>query len=236
MKKIAIIPARGGSKRIPGKNIKLFHGKPIIQYSIDAAIQAKIFNEVMVSTDDEEIADISRSLGAEVPFLRSEKTADDFSGLSDALLEVLKVYSQRNKYFDYTCCILPTAPFLNPGRLVDAFLLLTESKFDSVIAIKQFTYPVQRALIMENNQVKMIWPDNYLKRSQDLPETYHDCGQFYWLRTDSFMNQKKLFMENSGAVVLDELEAQDIDTSSDWNLAEIKHKILYGNQESNSES
>ena len=226
MKKIAIIPARGGSKRIPRKNIKLFHGKPIIQYSIDAAIQAKIFDEVMVSTDDEEITDISRSLGAGVPFLRSKKTADDFSGLAEVLIEVLAEYTKMNFSFDYICCILPTAPFIKPERLIESFQLLTSGKYDSIIPVRQFSYPIQRAMSIENNRLKMIWPENYQQRSQDLSPSYHDSGQFYWIKTAVLHKEKRLYTSNTGGLIISDLEAQDIDIEEDWKLAEAKFELL----------
>ncbi len=226
MKKIAIIPARGGSKRIPGKNIRLFHGKPIIQYSIEAAIKAKIFDEVMVSTDDEKIADVSRSLGAGVPFIRSKKTADDFSGLAEVLIEVSDTYTKMNVSFDFICCILPTAPFIKPDRLIESFHLLTRGKYDSFISVRQFDYPIQRALSMENNRLKMIWPENYQQRSQDLSPSFHDCGQFYWIKTDVLYQERKLFTLNTGGLVISDLEVQDIDTEEDWKLAEAKFEML----------
>ncbi len=226
MKNIAIITARGGSKRIPRKNIKLFLGQPIIKYSIKAALEAGCFDEVMVSTDDKEIAEVSRSCGAKVPFFRSELTSNDHATTPDVLEEVISEYGKRNVKFDYLCCIYPTAPFLTAEKLIKAMEILDKTGVDSVFPIVQFSYPIQRALKIENNYVEMIWPKNLNKRSQDLVPTYHDCGQFYALNTKSFLDQKKLFCKKSSPIIMSELEVQDIDNEEDWRIAELKYKIL----------
>ncbi len=225
-KYLAIIPARGGSKRIPKKNIKLFLGQPIIKYSIDAAIKSGVFNMIMVSTDDEEIAKISRSYGAEIPFMRSEKTSDDHAMLADVLEEVLKEYKKRSIEFTAFCCILPTAPFIKPNRLVETLRILKEKHADSVIPVVKFSYPIQRALRAKNGLVEMFWPENYNKRSQDLEQAYHDVGQFYWMKTNSFFKQRRLFAERTSYLEIPEYEAQDIDSQDDWSLAEMKYEIL----------
>ena len=226
MKKLAIIPARGGSKRIPRKNIKLFLGKPIIEYSIKAALDSGLFDEVMVSTDDREIADISINAGAKVPFFRSEKTANDFAHIADVIEEVLIEYQKIGKIFDAFCCIFPTAPFLLPNRLVEGFNLMTDKNFDSIFPVLRFSYPIQRALKIEDGKVSMILPENFNKRSQDLMPSYHDSGQFYWMKTKEFDKQKRLFAENSGAIILTEMEVQDIDNDEDWEIAELKYKMI----------
>jgi N-acylneuraminate cytidylyltransferase len=227
MKNIAIIPARGGSKRIPRKNIKPFCGKPIITYSIEAALRSGLFDVVMVSTDDEDIAAVAKAAGAEVPFMRSEKNSDDYAGTVDVLLEVLTAYEKQNTTFDNVCCIYPTAPFVNTQRLSEAYQMLNEKQYDSVFPICAFSFPILRALqLSNNNQVSMIWPENMTKRSQDLPPAYHDAGQFYWCRTLSLTTDKKLYTDNSGAIVLNETEVQDIDNESDWLIAEMKFKLL----------
>jgi N-acylneuraminate cytidylyltransferase len=208
--KIAIITARGGSKRIPRKNIKLFNGVPIIKYSIDAAINSEIFDEIMVSTDDEEIAEIAIKYGAKVPFIRSKGNSDDFSTIE----------------FDYLCCIYPTAPFINKNKLVQAMNLLIEKNADCVLPIVKYGYPIQRSLKIEKGLAVMNWPENYLTRSQDLTPVFHDCGQFYCMKTSSLLTQKKLFADFTIPLEVSELEVQDIDNEVDWKLAELKFKLL----------
>lgn len=231
MKKVAIIPARGGSKRIPRKNIKEFLGKPIIAYSIEAAIQSGLFDEVMVSTDDEEIARIAKAYGANVPFLRSRRNSDDFATTADVLLEVLAQYTEtQGKVFDYGCCIYPTAPFVRPEILKEGFSKIEESKFDSVFSIVAFSYSVWRGLGLNKSsgKVQMLWPEHLNVRSQDMKKVYHDAGQWYWFSVPSFKITGKIFTENSGAVELEELLVQDIDTMEDWKLAELKYNLIYG--------
>ena len=223
---IAIIPARGGSKRIPRKNIRPFLGQPIIKYSIDAALTAGIFDEIMVSTVDKDIAEIAKSFRAEIPFFRSEITSGDRAPLADVIEEVIFEYKKRGKYFEYFCCILATAPFILSERLVQAMQLLKKSGADAIIPVVRYGYPIQRALKIENNILKMVWPENYEKFSNDLMPTYHDCGQFYCMRTESFLQQKKLFAEHTIPIEISESEVQDIDNEEDWKVAELKYKIL----------
>ena len=225
---VAIIPARGGSKRIPRKNIRKFLGRPIIRYSIDAALEAGIFDKVMVSTEDKEIARVVASLKAQVPFLRSEKTSDDHAMLADVIEEVLLEYRKRGEDFEYFCCILATAPFIRAERLVKAMRLLKDSGADSVVPVVRYGYPIQRALKIEDNRLKMIWPENYNKRSNDLMSAYHDCGQFYCMKTESLLKQKKLFAEYTVPIEIPESETQDIDNDEDWKVAELKYKLLKG--------
>lgn len=226
MSNVAIIPARGGSKRIPRKNIKPFLGYPIIEYSIKAALESGLFSEVMVSTDDSEIAEIAIKAGAKVPFFRSEKTANDFAHIGEVLTEVIETYNEFGKYFDMFCCILPTAPFLTSLRIIEGYNLLNKSDFDSVFPVLRFSYPIQRALKIEDEKVSIIQPDYLLSRSQDLMPAYHDSGQFYWCKTNRFLDKKVVFTGNSGAIILSDLEVQDIDSMEDWELAEIKYKIM----------
>lgn len=233
MSNLAIIPARGGSKRIPKKNIKLFLGKPIIAYSIEAALKSNLFDEVMVSTDDEKIADIAKSFGAKVPFMRSRTNANDFAVLADVIEEVVVNYNKKNKKFDTLCCILPTAPFVNVNNIKEAYNKLVYNNFDSVFPILEFSYPIQRSLKIKEGKVTMVWNEYLNTRSQDLEPRYHDSGQFYWLKSTSFNKEKKLFTDNSGSIVISELQAQDIDTETDWKLAEIKYKLMFSDQESN---
>ncbi len=226
MAKLAIIPARGGSKRIPSKNIKDFLGKPIIAYSIQTALESDLFDEIMVSTDDDEIAKIALNFGASVPFMRSQANANDHAVLADVIEEVVAKYGQIDKAFDSVCCILPTAPFINVQIIVESYNKLLEFDFDSVFPVLEFSFPIQRALKIEQDKVAMVWKEHLNTRSQDLEPRYHDAGQFYWLKTNRFNINKKIFSQNSGAIVISELEAQDIDTETDWKLAEIKYKLL----------
>ncbi len=226
MKNLCIIPARGGSKRIPRKNIKPFLGKPIIAYSIEVALASGLFDEVMVSTDDEEIAEVARQYGAKVPFMRSAKTSDDWATTADVLLEVLEEYQNIGTDFKYGCCIYPTAPLLKQESLEEAHKLLVNEKYDSVFPVVEFSYPIWRSLkFKEAGKVVMNWPEHLNKRSQDLPKAYHDAGQFYWLDVSSFFQKPILFSDNSGVVVLGDLEVQDIDSAADWKLAELKAKL-----------
>lgn len=226
MGSLAIIPARGGSKRIPKKNIKPFYGKPIIGYSIETALESNLFDEVMVSTDSDEIATIAKELGAQVPFLRSLENANDFAVLADVVEEVVLQYKKLGKTFDTVCCILPTAPFISIERLQGSYNKLINEKFDTVFPVLEFSFPVQRSLQILEEKVSMVNPKHLNTRSQDLPARYHDAGQFYWCNVEAFLKQKKLFTDNSGAIVISQLEAQDIDTETDWKLAELKYKIL----------
>lgn len=226
MKSLCIIPARGGSKRIPGKNIKMFCGKPIIAYSIEAALKSDLFDEIMVSTDNQEIAEIAKSYGANIPFLRSEKNANDFAGLAEVMIEVVDMYSDRGQSFDFLCCILPTAPFITQENLKRSKEMLNTDKFDCIFPVVEYSYPIQRSLKIEDGYIKMNWPENLSKRSQDLDSTYHDSGQFYFINNDTLLKEKKLFTKKSGSIILNNLEVQDIDTDTDWKLAELKYQLI----------
>lgn len=225
-KNLAIITARGGSKRIPRKNIKLFSGRPIIEYSITAALESNIFDEVMVSTDDVEIADIARACGASVPFLRSNRTSDDFSTTADVLVEVLSEYRAHGRFFKNACCIYPTAPFVTAEKIRSSFSLLGGCDVDTVVPVTSFGYPTQRALQIEGGFLAMIYPQHMNSRSQDLSPTYHDAGQFYWIKVEKFLKTRRLFSEHSTPFVISELEVQDIDTEQDWLLAEMKFNLI----------
>lgn len=226
MKAVAVITARGGSKRIPRKNIKSFLGKPIITYSIDAAIKSGVFQEVMVSTDDEEIAEIAKKAGAVVPFLRSRETADDYANTTDVMLEVLRAYEERGQFFTHACCIYPTAPFITAQKLKKAMEILEESGADSVLPVVKFSFPPQRSVVMEGEYLKFKWPEHMFTRSQDLEPFYHDAGQFYALRTDSFLSRKRLVMDKTVPMEMPDLEVQDIDTLEDWQIAEVKYSVM----------
>lgn len=228
MKCVAIITARGGSKRIPRKNIKPFLGKPILEYSIEAAFAAGIFDEVMVSTDDEEIANVAKAAGAKVPFLRSERTANDFATTADVVDEVLNAYEGQCVYFDRACCIYPTAPFVTGDTIKTAMQLLEQGRADCVIPVVKFSFPPQRGVIIEDGRIVPKWKECMNMRSQDLEPLYHDCGQFYCLNVESFKQQKAIWMENVVPFIQDEMTVQDIDTPEDWEIAEMKYRLLHG--------
>jgi len=223
---LAIITARGGSKRIPRKNIKDFSGKPIIQYSIEAALLSKCFDEVMVSTDDKEIAEFALSCGAKVPFFRSEKNSDDYSTTADVLIEVIEQYKNEGIDFDYACCIYPTAPFITAEKLKTAHEKLRENDVISVVPIVRFGFPILRSFKMEEGYVKLNWPEYINTRSQDLAPAFHDAGQFYFFRVEDFLRTKKLFTEKTIGIEMPEVEVQDIDNVEDWRIAEIKYSFL----------
>lgn len=226
MRKIAIITARGGSKRIPRKNIKPFLGKPILAYSIEAAIQSGLFEEVMVSTDDEEIAEIAKQYGAKVPFFRSEKTSGDFATTNDVLLEVLEEYEKRGEHFDIGCCIYPTAPFVTAKKLKKAMEMLVNSDADTLIPVVAFSYPPQRAMIVKDERLVFKYPEYMDSRSQDLIKHYHDVGQFYCFKVEPYKVTKKLMLGNILPFEISELEVQDIDNRTDWEIAEIKYRLM----------
>ena len=228
MKNLCIIPARGGSKRIPRKNIKPFMGKPIIAYSIEAALKSGLFGEVMVSTDDVEFADVARRYGASVPFMRSEATANDYAGTEDVMLEVLDEYKKLGKEYDNFCCLYSTAPFVTANRLKEAFALLNEH-VDAAFTVVQYSYPIQRSLKVNAERfVEMNFPQYYDARTQDLEKIYHDAGQFYFVKVKSFEMEKTLWCKRTAPLVLSELEVQDLDTLTDWQLAEMKYKLTRG--------
>ncbi|MDE7224485.1 MAG: pseudaminic acid cytidylyltransferase [Acetatifactor sp.] len=226
MRKIAIITARGGSKRIPRKNIREFCGKPILAYSIEAAIESELFDTVMVSTDDEEIAGIAGEYGAEVPFYRSENTASDYATTNDVLLEVLEEYEKRGEHYDMGCCIYPTAPFVTAAKLRDAMAQLEAGDADTLIPVVAFSYPPQRAMIVKEGRLVFEYPEYLDSRSQDLEPHYHDVGQFYLFRTEAFRQNRKLMLGNILPYVVSELEVQDIDNQTDWEIAEIKYRFM----------
>lgn len=226
MKKIAIIPARGGSKRIPRKNIKEFCGKPILAYSIEAALASGVFDRVMVSTDDEEIAQIARFYGAEVPFFRSEKTSNDFANIPDVVLEVFDEFEKRGETFDMGCCVFPTAPFISAERIREGAEKLLASDADTLFPVVAFGFPPQRALVIEEGRLVFKYPEYMDSRSQDLQRQYHDAAQFIMFRVDAFRRNKKFWLGNIIPLEIPELEVQDIDTMTDWEIAEMKYRIL----------
>jgi len=228
-RRICIIPARGGSKRIPRKNIKSFAGKPMIAHSILIALKSGLFDVVMVSTDDEPIAAISRQYGAEVPFLRSASNSDDFSGTGDVMEEVLDAYAEQGETFDVACCIYATAPLITETRLREALLLLEKSEYDATFPVGRYSSPIWRSYKLNDvAATAMNFPEFETSRSQDLPQAYFDAGQFYWFypKNLKIIPNKNSFGENKGAIVLEDYEVQDIDEPSDWDLAILKYKYL----------
>lgn len=225
MANLCIIPARGGSKILPRKNIGDFLGKPIISYSIEVALNCGLFNEVMVSTDDDEITKISKRYGAKVPFLRSKKNSDDFATTMDVISEVQICYKNiLGLEFRYICCIYPTAPLVKVRHIFEGLAKLKECNLTSVLPVVPFSYPIWRGFEVDNkNEVKMIWPEFVNKRTQDLKKVYHDAGQWYWFNSEKLANWE--WPNNSGSIILSELNAQDIDTITDWKLAEMKYKL-----------
>lgn len=223
MTNICIITARGGSKRIPHKNIKDFCGKPIINYSIEAAIKSGLFDEVMVSTDSEKIASVARAAGAKVPFMRSEDTSNDTATTDDVLKEVLTTYDKLGKRFDIMCNIYPTAPFVTAEKLKKAYDIFIETGADSLMPVVRYSFPPQRGVTISSGIVSYVHPEDYPKRSQDLEPIYHDAGQFYFYRVHDDLSFDSL---HPAALIVDEMEVQDIDNESDWKIAEIKYKML----------
>ena len=223
---VAIITARGGSKRIPRKNIKEFCGKPILAYSIEAAIDSGVFDEIMVSTDDEEIAQIAKQYGAKIPFMRSVDTANDYATTADVLCEVLEQYKAVGEKFDFVCCIYPTAPFVTSEKLKAAMDLLQQTGADSVMPVTAFSFPPMRGMYVREERLSYAYPEYAKKRSQDIEPMYHDCGQFYSFDVEHFMETKKLVTENTRPIIVSELEVQDIDDEIDWKLAELKYKMM----------
>lgn len=224
--RIAIITARGGSKRIPGKNIREFCGKPILCYSIEAALESGIFDEVMVSTDSEEIAHIAREAGANVPFMRSERTSNDFATTADVLMEVIEEYKKKELSFEYACCIYPTAPFVTAKKIKEGMQLLMENDVDTVMPVVQFSFPPQRGVVVCDGLLKVKSPEEFRMRSQDLEPIYHDVGQFYCFDVERFMHNKKLVSDRCMPIIVSDLEVQDIDNEEDWKIAEMKYRLM----------
>ncbi|MBN2683410.1 MAG: pseudaminic acid cytidylyltransferase [Bacteroidales bacterium] len=221
MKNLAIIPARGGSKRIPGKNTRDFLGKPIIAYSIELAKNSGLFSEIMVSTDCEKTKLIAENYGAVVPFFRSDENSNDFATLSDVVEEVKTVYQQKGIIYDNICLILPTAPLITMENLIKGYKILLEKKADSVRPLAQFSYPIQRAVRMCDGKISMLNPEYQKSRSQDLEPAYHDAGQFYWMKFEGGLKGNNKF-----GFVIPDIQVQDIDNQSDWEMTEIKYKLL----------
>lgn len=227
MSSVAIITARGGSKRVPGKNIKEFCGLPIIAYSIRAALASGMFDEVMVSTDSEEIAAIAREYGASVPFYRSAKTSDDYATTADVLMEVLEEYKLRGMEFDHMCCIYPTAPFITADKLRQAMTVMKEKDATMVMPVVAFSYPPQRCFVIdEEGMMGYKYKEYFRTRSQDLEKWYHDAGQFYMYNIQRYLELKGVVTEGIRPIIVSELEVQDIDTEEDFRIAELKYRLM----------
>lgn len=228
MKRLCIIPARGGSKRIPRKNVRSFLGKPIIAYAIDTAINSGCFDEVMVSTDDFEIADVARKYGALVPFMRNSLTANDYATTAAVLIEVLHQYELSGHFFCEVCCLYPTAVLTTSQDLRDGLAKLEGSKFNAVLPVCRFDYPIWRSLNRSNEgRITLNWPEYRDTRSQDLPTMYHDVGQWCWFLPDVLKREGSLLGQNTGSILVSPDRVQDIDTEEDWCIAELKFKRTF---------
>jgi len=226
--KMAVIPARGGSKRIPHKNIRSFCGKPIIAYSIEAALQSECFDHVMVSTDNGEIAEIARSYGAEIPFLRPSELADDHVGTLPVISQAIEWYQKQGENPEWICCIYATAPFIRAVDLCRGWQILQDRSAEYAFSVTTFPFPIQRAVkITSTGRLEMFYPEHFNSRSQDLEEAYHDAGQFYWGKSSAFLAQVPLFSEAAVPVLLPRSLVQDIDTPEDWERAELMFKAWY---------
>lgn len=225
-KSVAVIPARGGSKRIPRKNIKEFHGKPLIAYSIEVAISSNLFEKVIVTTDDKEIASIARRYGADVPFFRPKELSDDFVFPAEVVDHAIEYLNQQGEYYDYICTIFPTAPLLQKKYLIEGYEKLTNSNAITSFAATSMPFPIQRTFKIDQNQrAEMFWPENFNVRSQDLEEAYQDAGQFYWQKQNK-TSDHIMFSENSIPIILPRYLVQDIDTHEDWIRAELMYEVI----------
>ena len=230
MGNVAIIPARGGSKRIPQKNIRLFEGRPIIAYSIEAAIRTNLFEKIIVSTDSDEIASIAMKYGAEVPFHRPSSLSDEYTGTGAVVWHAIDWLRNHGTAVDYVCCIYATAPLVRPEFIVKGYEMLKQSSVTSVVSVTTFPSPIFRALkLSPEGRLVMVWPEHLKTRSQDLPETYGDAGQFYWAKADQFLKEKTFYSKDALPIVLPRYLVQDIDTPEDWETAEKMYRVLYGN-------
>lgn len=225
--KLAVIPARGGSKRIPRKNIRAFLGRPIIAYAIEAAREAGCFDRIVVSTDDEEVAAVSREAGAEVPFMRPAALADDFTGTADVVRHAIAWHREHGDDVEIACCIYATAPFVTADVLRDGLAQLEQAGVDFAFSVTTFPFPVLRALKRSaRGNVQPMFPEHIGSRSQDLEEAFHDAGQFYWGRAQAFLDSRPLYGPSSIGIVLPRHRVQDIDTPEDWRRAEIMYELL----------
>ncbi|HEX7799022.1 MAG TPA: pseudaminic acid cytidylyltransferase [Asticcacaulis sp.] len=229
MSRIAVIPARGGSKRIPRKNIRPFHGRPMIAYPIRAALQSGLFDRIIVSTDDEEIAAVARDSGAETPFVRPPELADDHAGTGEVVVHAIRWLIDHGQPVDACCCIYATAPFLTPERLREGWRALQTRGKAFAFSATSYAFPIQRAIrLTPGGGVEMFWPQHRTTRSQDLEPAYHDAAQFYWGLGTAWLSGVDAFSEAGAAVILPRAEVVDIDTPEDWEVAEQAYRLLKG--------
>jgi len=227
--RLCVIPARGGSKRIPRKNIRDFCGKPMIAWSIEAAIKSECFDRIIVSTDDEEIASVAKRYGAEVPFMRPAQLADDFTGTTAVIAHAIEWQISHREVADKVCCLYATAPFVQTTDLRKGFDILESSGSEYAFSVTSYAFPIQRAIrITKNQRVEMFQPEHFNTRSQDLEEAWHDAGQFYWGRAAAWLENKPIFSCDAAPVLLPRHRVQDIDTTEDWERAALMFKLLNG--------
>jgi pseudaminic acid cytidylyltransferase len=224
---LCVIPARGGSKRVPKKNINPFNGKPIIAYSIEAALKSNCFHEVIVSTDNSEIANVAKSYGAIVPFIRPDELADDYTDTLSVIKHSIEWFEQRNTKYQYICCLYATAPFISANNINKAYQQLKESGTDYCFSVTSFPFPIQRAFKRtSDNRIEMFYPEHIETRSQDLEEAFHDAGQFYWGKAKVFKEKLPIFSKHSTPFLLPSYLVQDIDTLEDWKKAELMYQVV----------
>ena len=225
--KLAVIPARGGSKRIPRKNIRDFCGKPIIAWSIEAALDSGCFDRVIVSTDDSEIAEVARTWGAQVPFIRPVQLSDDFTGILPVIRHAITWLMNDGDSYDHVCCIYATAPFIRPQDLQNGLETMLTNRCEYSLAVTSYAFPIQRAVyITPSGHLKMFDSHHFSTRSQDLVQAYHDAGQFVWGLTEAWINEAQIFSERTSPVILPRHRVEDIDTMEDWVRAELLFKLL----------
>ena len=224
---ICIIPARGGSKRIPRKNIKIFNGKPIIAYSIEAALKSGCFDKVIVSTDDDEISEVAKDFGAEVPFIRPAEISNDFAGTNPVISHAFNWMESQGNLINHVCCLYATAPFIEHSSISNAYEKFKEMNADFCYSVTSFPFPIQRAIkINKSGKVGLFQPEHFHSRSQDLEETYHDAGQFYWGTKQAFNIDISILSEVVIPYILPRHLVQDIDSPEDWTRAEIMHQVI----------
>ena len=225
--RLCVIPARGGSKRIPRKNIKIFCGQAMIGYSIKAALDSQCFDQIIVSTDDAEIAEVAKSFGARVPFMRPDELANDYAGTVPVVKHAIEWFDDQGQSPSEVCCLYATAPFVREGAIRKAYEQMQSAQADYCFTVTSFAFPIQRAIkITVENRIDMFYPERFETRSQDLEESYHDAGQFYWGKAKAFKQQKSLFSKSTTPYILPRHLVQDIDTPEDWKRAELMYQVL----------
>ncbi|MBN8603060.1 MAG: pseudaminic acid cytidylyltransferase [Planctomycetes bacterium] len=224
---LCVIPARGGSKRIPRKNVKEFYGKPMIAWSIEAALESRVFDRIIVSTDDAEIAEVAKNFGAEVPFWRPAELSGDYAGTIPVIAHAIERMAQEGTQAENVCCVYATAPFIQSSDIRSALEKLHSTGTDYVFTVTSFPFPIQRAVrIDSSDRVSMFFPEHFNTRSQDLEEAYHDAGQFYWGKVEAWLSEKRIFTSQSSPFVLPRYRVQDIDTPEDWTRVEWMFKAM----------